>query len=136
MSSHELYQEEESSTFQMGDKVYSLNTLFRLTQHTKAYLIPVSKLDWIFNPKNNLGNFNKKEKRTKNADYSVPVLVAEIDKQEVVIDGLHRLFKAITNGKKDILHKRVTQEMLGQALLTQAKESDSGVPSFSAWLQT
>jgi hypothetical protein len=134
VSSSKPYQEEESSTFQNGDKVYNLNTLFKLTQNEDVKHIAISELDWIFDPENNLGSFDDTDQRTKNADYSVPILVAKFDNQEVVIDGLHRLSKAIKVKLKDMPYKRVTQAMLGKALVVQAKESQVDKPPFSSWV--
>ena len=141
MLKNTVYQEEQSSTFQNGNKVYNLNKLFNLTHNEHTLKILVSKLDWIFDKENNLGDFDKNDKRTHAADYSVPILVATIDGQEVVVDGIHRLSKAIHDGEKNIAYKRVTQKMLDESKETLAKESiavplntQETEPPFSSWV--
>lgn len=132
MSKDKLYQEDESSTFGNGMKLYSLNILFKLTKDEPTSMMPIRDLEWIFDPKNNLGKPSKDEaKRVEESDYWIPSLIAKLDGQEVVVDGMHRLKKAIQEGEDHIVYKRVTQSMLKQAEIRHTKESAEDLPDYS-----
>lgn len=100
---------EENSTFASDGKTYNLSTLFLLTRETPIQEIEVSKLTWV------LAYDRPRPDRVHRADLSAPIMVTTYKGQELVIDGLHRLQKAVNENKKTLPYKRVSDEMLAMA---------------------
>ena len=112
----ELYQEEFGSNFEHNGKKYDLNKLLKLSEHLQTEQISVNKLIWIFK----WDNPNDEPKRVKNADLNAPILVTLLKKQLVVLDGLHRLEKAVENNKKTILSIYIKQDILDKCEIKNA----------------
>ena len=90
--SNQVYQEGSDSTALHDGKLYQLDTLFKLTKDRKVTLIPIAKLTWV------LKYSTIDERRVKTADLNAPLLVYHDKKYGLtVIDGVHRLTKALRN---------------------------------------
>ena len=108
----ELYQEEKGSTFSDEDKNYDINKIFKLTEHAPTTFEKISELDWIIDHKP-LSHEDKE--RVNNADLSVPILITMKGTRVLVVDGYHRLLKAITEYHKVILAKWVTPKIMSES---------------------
>lgn len=99
--------QEPDSTFTHNGKTYDLNPILRKANALPVVSIPVSKLEWV------LEHSTPDPDRVSAADISVPVLVVD-DPQfgHTAIDGLHRLTKAIDQGKSHIPARMVPMEWL------------------------
>lgn len=107
----ELYQEKKDSTFTHDNIEYSLNKLERLVDKSKPIDIEVSKLKWIL-------KYTKIFKfRVEKANIKYPILITKYGKRWVVLDGAHRLQKAINENIKLLPAIKVTQEILSKAKL-------------------
>lgn len=90
--SNQVYQEGADSTALHDGRLYQLDTLFKLTKGRKATLIPIAELTWV------LKYSTIDERRVKVADLNAPLLVYDDKKYGLtVIDGVHRLTKALRN---------------------------------------
>lgn len=105
------YREEDDSTFESNGKVYNLNKLFQQTDNVKVIIYPVSKLKWV------LKYCEPDPQRVAAADIEAPLLIAEMDKRIVVVDGLHRLTKAVQLNINTLPVKILTSKMLENALI-------------------
>jgi len=92
-----MYQEHPDSTFTHGGSVghrYDLNRLLRCTAYAPVELIEVPDVKWVL-------DYDEPDPiRVDAADLTAPALVVwdeEIDKF-VVVDGLHRLARAVREG--------------------------------------
>jgi hypothetical protein len=104
----------ETNTFTHEDNDYDLTTLNNLVKSVAVKNTPVSDLTWIFkydDPKKD------HPERVKTADIKVPILVTKDQGQLVVLDGLHRLAKAVKEKIKELPSKMVTAEMLKKCLI-------------------
>lgn len=106
------YQEEEDSSFTHDGKRYNLNCVLRRVQEYPIERIPVQNLRWIlaYTPSEFLQQPGAAA-RLARADLTAPILVA-VSKEEggrfAVIDGLHRLMKAVKDRVKTLPARRVT----------------------------
>lgn len=107
-----LYLEEEGDSYQDGKDFYDLNTLFRGVQHQPVQQIAVNKLDWVINSGDRID-----QERVNRADLTAPLLVTLKNGKEQVVDGFHRLNKAKQTGIKYLPFRRVSSELMAQALL-------------------
>jgi hypothetical protein len=108
----EIFGEPEDSNFTHEDHQYDLNGLLSATVGEPEIQIPVSKLKWImkWDPMT-----KEDEPRIDNADLSAPLLIIKdklADNQWVVLDGIHRLAKALKLGVATLPAIVVTQEQL------------------------
>lgn len=87
MKLDEFYQEEPGGSFTHDGVKYLLNPLFKFTESLPVITIPTSRLSWIIDP--------EQIEEFKYADTSIPILVVPWKNKLVVIDGFHRLLKAV-----------------------------------------
>ena len=85
---------------------YRVDDLIELTKNKPVYNLPVEQLIWIFDYS------TPDEARVLRADLKVPIIVIE-EKLEngaelVVLDGLHRVAKAVRLKKSTILARLIT----------------------------
>lgn len=104
--------QEEGSTFSHQGNLYDLNVLFEITHGRKAAMIPVSKLEWI----TKYGTPD--EKRVDDADTSVAIIALLSNGVYYVLDGFHRLTKAIRQRKVSLPVIVVLERDLKKALIT------------------
>lgn len=102
----EYYHERNDSTFSHDGKEYRLNIVFKLTDNEPIKMYPVDKMKWIL---------KYKEEARPHIDISKPILVTKWHGLLVVLDGWHRLKKAVKIGKKELPGRMVTPEVLKQA---------------------
>lgn len=101
-----LYQEEHDSTFTHAGEEYDLNILLRLTSDSPIEEFLVSDLEWI------LEYSEPDSDRVTRANLSAPVLVTKWKGKLTVIDGLHRLVKAVDQRVSTLPGKLVSEESL------------------------
>ncbi len=109
-----IYQEAEGGTFESQGKHYDLNQIFRDTAHLPVRKIKVNRLKWI------VGHDPQFDQaRVERADLEAPCLVYFDPKlqREVVVDGYHRLCKALKEGRAELNYRRVSKEVLQRAEL-------------------
>lgn len=98
----EFYQEEPGGTFTHDGDEYSLNPLLKATDDYDVEDIPVDDLKWIIDS----------EEDFEYADTDVPILVTPWEDKLVVIDGYHRLLKAVDQGLETLPGKMVPKQVL------------------------
>lgn len=105
----EFYQEEPGSSFTHDGKDYLLNPLVKFADKIPIRELPVTDLKWILdvNPHDKYY-----DQRVEDADISIPLLVCKWNDRYVVLDGLHRLAKAVELNKKVISVKLIGDKLL------------------------
>lgn len=90
----ELYQEEPGGTFTNDGKEYDLNKVLADVDDLPKVLFFTTDLKWVL-------EYDKPDlSRVEKAELSAPILVAYYGEKFVVVDGLHRLAKAVTEKKR------------------------------------
>lgn len=92
----ELYSEPDRSTFTHDGSTYDLNGLLSYTLGMNRKMLPVASLKWILKW-DRVGGA-----RVRNADLTAPILVVDWKGKLVVVDGVHRLTKAVRSGVKEL----------------------------------
>lgn len=108
----EIFGEPEDSNFTHEDHTYDLNGLLSATVGNETVQMPTAKLRWImrYDPM-----MKEDEPRIQSADLSAPLLIikdAQANDQWVVLDGIHRLAKAIREHVADLPCIIVSNELL------------------------
>jgi hypothetical protein len=103
----EFYQEEPGGSFTHNGREYLLNPLLKFTDKLPVKEIPISELEWVIDCP-----YEDDGRDIDDRDISVPVLVADYNGKLAVIDGYHRLLKAIKIGKKTLPTKFVNDRFL------------------------
>lgn len=107
---HKLYQEGFDSTATHNGKEYRLDVLFNLTQKRPVVTVDVSKLSWV------LEYTDLNIDRVMQSNTDVPVLVYNDSEYGYsVIDGAHRLTKAVKLGLKTLPAIMLTDEDMRKA---------------------
>lgn len=106
----ELYQEEPGSSFENDGKEYDINIVFQHMDSKPYSYYKVSDLEWV------LKYDTPDPDRVRDADLDVPLLIGYYYNQFVVLDGLHRLTKAVNEGVKFLKGKFVDDDILKIAL--------------------
>lgn len=101
---------EPNSSFISGGKEYNLSTLLKQTEVLPSKNHRIKDLTWV------LAYDTPDESRVEKADLSTPVLIANWEGRKVVVDGLHRLTKAVRQGESHILGKHVSDKMMASNL--------------------
>ena len=98
-----IYQEEDSSTFIHNNMEYDLNKLLLISNNIPIEKIKTSELSWI------LKHTTVDKKRVRKSDTSFPLLITfdKVENKWVVLDGAHRLTKAVSENKKYLPVKKV-----------------------------
>lgn len=121
----ESYQEERNSTFENNGKKYTLNKIFNDSEDLPVEEFSIGKLDWVLDyDMARLDELKSELKRVEDSDFNIPILIwkdVSQDKKEqwIIVDGVHRLAKAITKNKKVIKVKKLTDEIMNNALIKQ-----------------
>ncbi len=102
------YSEEDTSTVTHDGVEYSVNKLLQVAKNLRVHSIPVSALSW------NIDTSTMDQHRVYAADISVPVLVTPYKDMLTVIDGAHRIAKAMNSGVDTISCKYITPGLLSQ----------------------
>lgn len=101
LTGHEEPYQEEESYIQHEGKRYPLNPLFQKTHNQKTIQIPVSDLKW------QLDHGTPDRERVKKANINTPLLILRWKNRWVVIDGFHRLAKAVSENALTLPAKEV-----------------------------
>lgn len=122
MKLFELYQEEQNSTVTHDGDDYSVNKLLQHTETLPITDIDVDQLKWnLESDKDSQGREmfqnGDDKRRIADADLTAPVLVVRWNKKLVVLDGVHRLSKAVKTKKATILARMVTDDILDKCLI-------------------
>lgn len=106
-----MYQEEPGSTFTHDGREYDLNYLLRCSRLFPITAVPVDELTWV------LEYDSPNVHRLIAADLEAPVLVTLWNDKLVVLDGLHRMAKAMVMGRKTIPGRYIPAYVLSLALI-------------------
>jgi len=110
-------------TFTTDDRAYSVDMLIEITKDNKIETVPTDTLEWNLgedtwgkniSPEDVLENPKKYKddaKRIEEAELKYPILIYKGE----VIDGYHRLAKAVKQGKKTIKVRIVTDKQMDAA---------------------
>lgn len=110
---------EKGGTFTYDKNEYNLETLLRDMHRAPVIEVAVSDLAWMLTESKDT-SYDKT--RFKNADLSAPILVTCWQDRLAVIDGWHRLQKAVYEGVALLPAKMVTEEMLNKHLILPTKK--------------
>lgn len=119
------YQEFESYYSSNGVK-YDLNIIWKAVYKDPIKEIEVSKLKWILKYSD-----TKDKQRVKNADLSTPLLVIEQNRRPVVVDGAHRLAKAVASNVLFLPYWAVSKAVLDSSKVNEKVLRT--LNSFSDW---
>lgn len=111
LNESKLYQEEKDSTFTHDDVEYSVNKLLKETKDMEAEDYEVSKLKWI------LKHTDIDDDRVKEAKLKYPIIIIKWEDKLVVLDGAHRLQKAVDQKKETIKAIKITKKILDKTKL-------------------
>ena len=102
----ESYNEGEDSIFEHLGKKYSVDKLISVSQTKPVTPFSVDKLKWI------LGHTDVEDQRIINSDLNYPIIITELSGKWYVLDGAHRLSKAVEQKLKSINVKIVSTSEL------------------------
>jgi len=105
----ELYQEHKGSSFTHDGEKYDLNKVLKAVDKDPEEEFDVDELKWV------LDYDSPDDKRVRKADLTTPILVTRWEGKLVAIDGLHRLQKAVDEGRKKLPGKMVSKKVLNSA---------------------
>lgn len=123
-----IYQEEEDGNFTHNGKKYRLNSVFQVVHDYPVQEVPVSELEWVLEYSYEVIDGVKKchscrkgpdtwhAERVANADLNIPIIYTKSGDKLVVLDGLHRLQKAVDLKLETILGKEIKEEELEKCL--------------------
>jgi hypothetical protein len=110
----DFYREDPGGTFTYDDAEYDLNTVMAGMDGRPNVLFFVADLEWV------LRDFADPDpNRVWMADLLSPILVAYYGERFAVIDGVHRLIKAVDQGDRFIRGKVVPESVLARAKLSE-----------------
>lgn len=118
------YREEPGGEFESDGKLYDLNRIFEAVEHEPVQQIAVKELIWV------LQYDSPDRRRVERADLSAPILVTRYQGKELVVDGLHRLAKAVQMNQATLPYRRVSPEAMRHALIPMRTES---LPAWMKW---
>lgn len=107
-----FYQEDSSSIFEHDGGMYSLNVALMVTQNKALQCFEVKDLSWV------LEYTSVCPVRKEKADLSAPILIAHWNNQLVVLDGAHRLAKAVDTGVTCLIGYLLSEQDLATAKLS------------------
>lgn len=128
-----LYQE-HGSQFESNSNCYNLNYIFKAVKDEPVEYIDISELMWVMKHVDDLD-----PSRIKNADVTIPILVTKYRNKELVVDGLHRLAKALQSRMKQLPYKRVSEEVFEASRIKSSiaiediKNIEGAVPTYTKW---
>lgn len=108
-----IYQEEDSSTFIHNNIEYDLNKLLLISNNVPIEKIQTNELSWILK----YTTIDKKRVRKSNTSFPLLITFDEVENKWVVLDGAHRLTKAISEDIKSLAVKKIPEKMLEECIL-------------------
>jgi hypothetical protein len=106
LTEHHAYQEDGNGTFESDGVHYDLNKILRMSSHQPVREIAVSEIDWV------LPHCHPIPERVERADLRAPILVTTYRGRQLVVDGEHRLARAVRDGVKHLPYRRVSGEVM------------------------
>lgn len=110
------YTEGADSTVTHDGHLYQLDKIFKMTHRSEVIEVDIDKLAWIV--EKHLSKDPDFMRRIHAADPDVPIILTPWDGKWMVIDGFHRLAKAIFLGMKKIKAKVIREKDLKKALIS------------------
>ena len=107
----ERYNEGTDSTFTHNGILYSVDSAIEQTKKQKAKDINIEDLSWI------LDHTNIDPARVDIVDINIPIIITEYNNTYYVLDGVHRLSKAIDENKKTIKAFTLTTDQLKKCII-------------------
>lgn len=107
------YREGPDSTATHDGKLYQLDTIFKLSALVPIKEFPIKELAWV------LDYDTPNPERVEIADITAPIIVTPWEDKWVVIDGLHRLAKALELGLPTLPAKIIHRVILAIAEIKQ-----------------
>ncbi len=105
---------EEKGTIEYDNRCYNLNKIFEIVHARRAQSLPVGKLVW------NIEEMLFDKDIVSTVDTSIPIIIAKIDNEIIIIDGHKRLKKIVTSRTTDsTLSKMIRCKYLYQDELDQ-----------------
>lgn len=92
--------------------LYKLDRIFELSVDLPVTMLPLEDLKWMLNVPGLVD-----DERMKKADSKVPIIVTPQNGQYVIIDGMHRVMKAMKAGEKAIGARVIFHDILAMAKL-------------------
>lgn len=112
----EAYQE-PGGTFESNGLTYDINILFLATDTAPVAYFRVADLQWVVDENIHAHNVLDELVRVEAADVNVPILVTTYEDRWLVVDGWHRLLKALALGYEFLPGKFVSEELLESSLI-------------------
>ena len=84
-----------------------------------AYLEKEGTDDWNLSPRELIKNWDREithSARVKDVDLSYPIMIYYFKNKWIILDGVHRFTKAILDGNKTILVKKVSNDIIENLL--------------------
>ena len=128
MNKIEYYQESSGGRFTHNDKKYNLNKLLQLVHDYKVESLAISELKWVIQYSQEVinskvfcyscrkGPSGWHEERITNCDLTIPIIVTETDGRLTILDGIHRLEKAIRLNLVNIPAKVIDETLLEKCI--------------------
>jgi hypothetical protein len=105
------YREEKDSTVTHDNKRYSVNKLLDIVKHKPTTTVNVDDLKWIL-------KYTKLDKeRVRKANIKHPIIITKWKSKWVILDGAHRLQKAVNTNTTHLQAKEVHSDELNKALV-------------------
>lgn len=99
------YSEEPGGTFTHDGHEYYLNPLLSITRNYPVNDFSIDALKWVM-------DYSNDDRDVEYADIDIPIIVGRFEDKFVVLDGFHRLKKAMQLGKETIPGKFVDDDTL------------------------
>ena len=115
------YQEEEGAAFTHAGQRYDLNAALRATHAAPTEEVPVADLAWMLEHDKPTDN-----ERVDQADLKAPVLLAKHGDKTAVVDGLHRLARAVRDKALTLPARWIDPKTLKQAAWDDAADEVRG----------
>lgn len=115
------YQEEEGAAFTHAGQRYDLNAALRDTHGAPTEDVPVADLAWMLEHDKPTDN-----ERVAQADLKAPVLLAKHGDKTAVVDGLHRLARAVRDKALTLPARWIDPKALKQAAWDDATDEVRG----------
>jgi len=115
------YQEEEGAAFTHAGQRYDLNAALRSTHDAPTEDVPVTDLAWMLEHDKPTDN-----ERVDQADLKAPVLLAKHGDKTAVVDGLHRLARAVRDKALTLPARWIDPKALKQAAWDDAADEVRG----------
>ena len=116
------YKEHENSRLQHNGKRYTVNKLLEQTRTVPTTSFKTEDLKWILDPEQ-VKQVNLDPERVEAANLRAPLLVGTYQGRPVVLDGAHRLAKAVRDGVGKLPGKLVTEEHLRNSVWEKKAEA-------------